>query len=211
MYHWSQVEKQILYLGGATGGTFTIGKPGDTATLDHDVSAAALQAALEGIFGVGNVTVVGDDDFLITFTLAVGASTLEASFASLTGTTDTPALTETQAYESQTLKILFPTYRPPHADSIYSEIDVIPSAAVSNPVTILQQGGRKRKVVTYRALVTTLAAYESLLTDYHSGANKTFYGPESLVFESIIRNLSPPEYIKRSAVIKFNITFMEES
>lgn len=208
MYSWTQYEIWTLYLGGATGGTFTLGDgTTSTAALDHDITAANLQTALVGIFGAGEVTVVDDTDFTITFSLDTGASGLVADFSSLTGGSD-EALTATQAYENQGLPLLWGTYRPPHASEIFAEINVIPSPTDTNPIAILQQGGRERKVVTFQSYVTTMTEYDGLLDDHHEGANKTFIGPESLEFESIIRDISPPEYVQ-SGLIRFNITFME--
>ena len=209
MYRWAQWEIQTLYLGGATGGTFTIGIPGDTATLDHDVSASTLETALEAIFGAGNVTVEDGDDFTITFSIDTGASGLTADFASLTGTTDTPVLTETQPYESQELKILWGTYRPPHAPTIFSDINVIPSAAMPSPVTIVQQGGNERKSANFNTYVETMSEYDALQDDHHAGNVKRFYGPESLEFDCYIRTLSPPEYVQ-AGVVRFSVA-LEES
>jgi hypothetical protein len=96
----STAEQQTLYLGGATGGTFTLGDgETDTDPIAYDASAATIEAALEAIYGEGLVTVAADTDFTITFATTVGASSLEASFASLTGATS-PALTEDQAFVS---------------------------------------------------------------------------------------------------------------
>ncbi len=54
-------EVQLVTVTGATGGTFTLARPGDSPTggIAFDATTAAVQAALEPIFGVGNVTVAG--------------------------------------------------------------------------------------------------------------------------------------------------------
>lgn len=96
----STAEEQTLYLGGASGGTFTLGDGvTDTDPIAYDASAATIEAALETIYGAGKVTVAADTDFTITFAASVGASSLEADFGSLTGATS-PALTEDQAFVS---------------------------------------------------------------------------------------------------------------
>jgi hypothetical protein len=208
-YSWTQYEIWTLYLGAATGGTFTMGDgTTNTAALAYNITAANLQTALEAIFGAGEVTVEDDTDFTITFSLDAGDTGLEANFASLTGATS-PALTETQAYETQALNILLGTYRPPQADTILSEINVIPSVTISNPVVILQQGGRYRKTASMDCYVATLTEYNGLMDDHHDAANKTFIGPDSLEFESIISDLAPAEYVQ-PGFIRFNITFMEQ-
>ena len=209
MYHWGQWEIQTLYLGGATGGTFTLGDgTTDTSAIAFDASAATIETELEAIFGAGNVTVDDDTDFTITFSIDSGVTGLEADFASLTGGTG-EALTETQPYESQEFKILWGTYRPPHAPTIFSDINVIPSAAMPSPVTIVQQGGNERKSANFNTYVETMAEYDALQDDHHAGNVKRFYGPESLEFDSYIRSLSPPEYVQ-AGVIRFSIV-LEES
>ena len=88
-------ELRSLSLGGATGGTFTLGDGvTDTAALAFDATAATIQTALEGIYGAGNVTVVAG--FTITFAASVGGSALEANFALLEEATN-PVLTMTQS------------------------------------------------------------------------------------------------------------------
>lgn len=95
-------EVQTLYLGGATGGTYDLGIVGDMATLAYDDNDAAIQAALEDIFGAGLVTVADDPgagDFIITFSVRIRDSDLTADFTSLTGATS-PTLTKTTAYSA---------------------------------------------------------------------------------------------------------------
>ena len=83
-----------LDLGGATGGTFTLGD-GDTivtAALDHDSTAAEIQTALRTAYdNTGILVVANGADFIITFPTGVAAS-LTLGSASLTGATD-PAVT----------------------------------------------------------------------------------------------------------------------
>ena len=83
-----------LDLGGATGGTFSLGD-GDTivtAALDHDSTAAEIQTALRTAYDdTGILVVANGSDFIITFPTGVAAS-LTLGSASLTGATD-PAVT----------------------------------------------------------------------------------------------------------------------
>ena len=83
-----------LDLGGATGGTFTLGD-GDTiatAALDHDSTAAEIQTALRTAYDdTGILVVANGSDFIITFPTGVAAS-LTLGVASLTGATN-PAVT----------------------------------------------------------------------------------------------------------------------
>ena len=83
-----------LDLGGATGGTFTLGD-GDaieTAALGYDSTASEIQAALRTVYDdTGILVVANGDDFVISFPSGVEAS-LTLGSASLTGAND-PAVT----------------------------------------------------------------------------------------------------------------------
>ncbi len=54
-------ERQILYLGEADGGTYGLGIEGDMKTLNHDDNAAAIESALEDVYGLGEVTVTEEE------------------------------------------------------------------------------------------------------------------------------------------------------
>ena len=83
-----------LDLGGATGGTFTLGD-GDaieTAALGYDSTASEIQAALRTVYDdTGILVVANGDDFVISFPSGVEAS-LTLGSASRTGGND-PAVT----------------------------------------------------------------------------------------------------------------------
>ena len=83
-----------LDLGGASGGTFTLGD-GDTIITDalaFDATAAAIQTALRTVYdNTGILVVANGADFVISFPSGVEAS-LTLGSASLTGATD-PAVT----------------------------------------------------------------------------------------------------------------------
>ena len=83
-----------LDLGGATGGTFTLGD-GDTIVTDalpYNATAAVIQTALRTAYDDTGILVVGNGaDFIISFPSGVEAS-LALGIASLTGATN-PAVT----------------------------------------------------------------------------------------------------------------------
>lgn len=83
-----------LDLGGATGGTFTLGD-GDaivTAALDYNSTTSDIQTALRTVYDDPGILVVGNGaDFIISFPSGVAAS-LTLGSASLTGAND-PAVT----------------------------------------------------------------------------------------------------------------------
>jgi len=83
-----------LDLGGATGGTFTLGDGATTITeaLAFDATAAAIQTALRTVYDDTGILVVANGaDFVISFPTGVEAS-LTLGVASLTGATN-PAVT----------------------------------------------------------------------------------------------------------------------
>lgn len=83
-----------LDLGGATGGTFTLGDGNTivTAALDYDSTAAAIQTALRTAYDDTGILVVANGaDFIISFPSGVDAN-LTLGSSSLTGATE-PAVT----------------------------------------------------------------------------------------------------------------------
>lgn len=90
-------EEWTLDLGGATGGTYELGKQNDMVELAFDATAAQIEAALETVFGDDNVDVAVAADFTIEFTNAVRESGLQSDFSELVAAVD-PALTQTQEY-----------------------------------------------------------------------------------------------------------------
>ena len=79
-----------LDLGGASGGTFTLGDGGTIITdaLAFDATAAAIQTALRTVYDdTGILVVANGDDFVISFPSGVEAS-LTLGSASLTGAND---------------------------------------------------------------------------------------------------------------------------
>lgn len=86
------METYQLYLGGATGGTFTLGNGIDnTSAIAYNAIASTIVTELEVIYGSSNVTVNVDSDFTIEINIST-VTNLEANFTNLTGDTD-PELT----------------------------------------------------------------------------------------------------------------------
>ena len=213
MATWAINEQQTLYLGGATGGTFTLGNgTTNTAALAHDASAATIETALEGIYGAGNVTVTADTDFLIEFVMSVGESDLEANLASLTGATD-PTLTLTRAYASLTFEIRWGTYYPPHAESGFASIRVLPPDLGTDSVEVVQQSGRDKKVITFTGQCWSIADYSAIMDAHFTADVRYFSGPDVTDFPCFIRQLSAPEYVidyLSNGYYRYNIILCED-
>lgn len=96
-------EEWVLNLGGTIGGTYTLGDGATSETIDYDDSAAEVQAHLETVFGAGKVTVADGDsgEFDIAFPTAVAdnieESSLVADFDSLIESVR-PYLTQKRTY-----------------------------------------------------------------------------------------------------------------
>lgn len=106
--------------GGPTGGTFTITVGGQTTTgIAYNASAATVQAALVALtsVGTGNATVTGSGGGPYTITLAtsLGAQTITASGASLTGGTS-PGVTISTTTANGTNYLWFGPYDPNAVD-----------------------------------------------------------------------------------------------
>lgn len=126
-----------LDLTGASGGTFTVTKgAGTTSALNYNVSASALQTALEGLttIGAGNVIVTkANAVYTISFinSLADQAVTITVDTALITGTIPAPALTSLQTGTTLTTIPLKPIMVT-HAD-IYLE-DSYAALAAATPI-----------------------------------------------------------------------------
>jgi hypothetical protein len=101
--YMSTSEVQVVDLGGATGGTFTLTfNAVATAALAFNASAATVETALEGLstIGAGNATVALDGaDYVVTFINELGqtnVATLVLGAGSLTGATS-PGVSTTTA------------------------------------------------------------------------------------------------------------------
>lgn len=99
-------EEQVLNFGGYGEGTYTLSDGvSTTAPLDPIADPSTVEAALEVIYGAGNVTVVdtaplGSLEITITFDDTIGDSGLAADFSGLSGPLGAPppTLTITQPY-----------------------------------------------------------------------------------------------------------------
>lgn len=79
----TEVQTVTVTPGSTPGGTFTLA---GSAALAYNVTAAAMQAALETVFGAGMVTVSGTAPYTITFDDSLGNVTSLAVVDSMTGT-----------------------------------------------------------------------------------------------------------------------------
>ena len=94
---------------------------------------------------------------------------------------------------STDLKIVPQTYKAWHCDNGLVVIDLLPDGTDA-PASIIQQGGRSRKLVAFDGFVSTIAAYNSLLDDFIALTERTFSDPAGSML-MIISELTPPTMI----------------
>lgn len=94
-------EVQVLRLGGAIGGTYSLGNGTTAETLDWDAGVAGVTAALENLYGAGMASVEEDGagGLRITFHPSVESSGLIFSAIDLVGAVD-PGLEMMQEYQA---------------------------------------------------------------------------------------------------------------
>ena len=94
-----------------------------------------------------------------------------------------------------TVNILREKYWPPTAEIRLNEIAILPDpASLSTAASILQQGGTKRKRVSWEGYVTALADYNTLEADKVSGESRLFTGPSGETLTGVIEHLEVVGY-----------------
>jgi len=102
------------------------------------------------------------------------------------------------------------TYNPPWAEVPINEIALLPDPANLNAVsTVLQQGGRKRQIVTLSTYVKSYSTYEDMLADSMAGTQRTFTGADGYSATMIISSLSQAVRKIYPTRFEFSVTFME--
>ena len=110
------------------------------------------------------------------------------------------------------LTILKDSYRPPYAEFRRTELPILASTSSGFPyASILQDGGRERKKVTFTAHVSTWSYYNALQTDRFTGEVRQFVGPEATTdFMAVITALGEPQWSWPDD-IRFTVTLTETS
>lgn len=91
---------------------------------------------------------------------------------------------------STEIKVLRDTYIPPYAETVLTEIHLIPAADNLDPQTVIQQGGRGRYRVNFSASVSTYTEYQALMDDYINQTQRTFVGADGYSENMTISALS---------------------
>ena len=108
---------------------------------------------------------------------------------------------------STTVKMRVGTYQAPSANAGIVEIPILDDGT-ANAMSVLQQAGRSRRVISWEGIADNLAHYTSLYNDYIATTERTFSGPDSVSLSCIISELSPPTYIW-GGVYSYRIELME--
>ena len=99
------------------------------------------------------------------------------------------------------------TYQAPSADAGIVEIPILHDGT-ANAMSVLQQAGRSRRIISWEGIADDLAHYNTLYADYIAANAQTFSGPDSVSLSCIISELSPPTYLW-GGVYSYRITLME--
>ena len=161
------------------GGTYKLGtdlglEGEDSVILNWNDNAATIEAALEGIFGAGNVAVEANTDFVITFPIDFGDSGLEFADIDLANATS-PGLTLDTA--APTIYVRDTDYGVTVDSSGYTTITRIATGDIGTPETVYadydyQPGVSGFKFKLYSEAARTNLMYEldtSQDTDWDAG------------------------------------------
>lgn len=110
---------------------------------------------------------------------------------------------------STTIKVQVGTWKPGILPAVFQEIQLIPDATNLTVVaSVLQQGGRPRRRATGRVYVSSMTAYEALVTSYLTGTAQTLADGDSVNASYMIESIGEPEYKQNNAIF-FDIAFVE--
>jgi hypothetical protein len=111
---------------------------------------------------------------------------------------------------STALKILVGTLKPNVMEAPLTEAQLLPDpAALGTICTVVQQQGRGRKRVKAKLYVSSVAAYESFVTDLNAGTSRTLtIGDAVTAATYMIESLGEPEFIQANAIF-FDIVWLE--
>lgn len=114
------------------------------------------------------------------------------------------------SWGSTDLYVIKGTYIPPWAEVAINEIALLPDPADLSAVsTVLQQGGRKRQIVTLTTYVKSYSTYTAMLADCMAGTQRTFTGADGYSATMIISSLSQAVRKIYPTRFEFSVTFME--
>lgn len=106
------------------------------------------------------------------------------------------------------LKVNTGSYNPPYSTREKNVINLIPSADITLPNSVVQDGGRSRKITSMSGFTVTLEEYLALHTDYLLSTVRTFTGPSGETLDGFIYELSAPKRVMAKK-FEYDITIME--
>lgn len=108
---------------------------------------------------------------------------------------------------SKTLHIAKGSYSPPSASNGIKELSILPDST-GNPASIIQQGGRSRKRVSFNGYADE-TDYYALLTDFYAGTTRTFTDVDSNTLSSVIESISANREHNGIYPYLYSITLLE--
>lgn len=108
------------------------------------------------------------------------------------------------------LNIIKDSYIPPHAETVFTDIPLIPTPGdFSEPASIVQQGGRGRYKTQFSGFVKTYAEYQALENDYLGGVVKVFDGADGFSMDMFIFDIKPTRRSLYPTKIYYDIVLWE--
>ena len=114
------------------------------------------------------------------------------------------------AWGSTALSVVKDSYIPPRAETIITEVPLLPDpSALSAVTTVIQQGGRNRSRVTLTLVVYTYAEYQAFLADWYAGTTRTFTGADGYSDTMVLVDVSTASRKIYPTRYEFSITLLE--
>lgn len=108
---------------------------------------------------------------------------------------------------STTLKVAKNSFTPPIAQNGLTEIQILPDTS-GNPASVIQQGGRTRKRISFSGYATE-TTYYTLLTDLYAATSRTFTDTDGNAVTCVIESLSAIREDNGLYPYVYSITLME--
>lgn len=108
---------------------------------------------------------------------------------------------------STTLKVAKNSYTPPIAENGITEIQILPDGT-TNPASIIQQGGRTRKRISFTGYATE-SGYYALLSDLYAVTSRVFTDTDGNAVTCVIESLSATREDNDLYPYVYSITLME--
>ena len=108
------------------------------------------------------------------------------------------------------MPVISGSYYPQNSDGGIAEVKILPDPAFPDvAASVLQQGGRARKRVSFETYVSTVAGYEAWRVDHVKAEVRTWTGSlGEAAFSAIVERLSEPTVMSMTH-LRFRVSLVE--